>query len=66
MAKSLAFKSTLAMRTAKKCVLNSDNPGLAAGLAYEQKAWALLFSSEDQAEGMKAYLEKRRPVYTGK
>jgi enoyl-CoA hydratase len=65
-AKSLAFKSTLAMRTAKKCVFNSDNIGLAAGLAYEQKTWALLFSSEDQAEGMKAFLEKRKPVYTGK
>lgn len=66
MAKSLSRKSTGAMAAAKKCLLVSETTDLATGLAYEQKSWALLFAGEDQTEGMKAFLEKRRPVYTGK
>ncbi len=65
-AKALAYKSPLAMRTAKKCLANSENIDLPSGLAYEQKAWAFLFSGADQTEGMKAFLEKRKPVYTCK
>jgi enoyl-CoA hydratase len=64
--KSLAFKSTLAMRAAKKCLQNSENIDLPSGLAYEQKTWSFLFRSDDRTEGMKAFLEKRKPVYTGK
>ena len=65
-AKSLGRKSQGAMAAAKKCLLLSDTTDLATGLAYEQKAWAFLFGGEDQTEGMKAFLEKRRPEYTGK
>ncbi|NLB53726.1 MAG: enoyl-CoA hydratase/isomerase family protein [Syntrophomonadaceae bacterium] len=65
-AKSLSRKSKGAMAAAKKCLLISDTTDLATGLTYEQKAWAFLFAGEDQTEGMKAFLEKRRPVYTGK
>ncbi len=65
-AKSLGRKSKGAMAAAKKCLLLSDTTDLATGLAYEQKAWAFLFGGEDQTEGMKAFLEKRRPAYTGK
>jgi len=65
-AKSLAFKSPLAMRAAKKCVQKSKNTDLLTGLAYEQKSWAYLFSSEDQTEGMKSFIEKRKPNYCGK
>jgi len=66
LAKSLGHKSPGAMSAAKKCLLLSETTDLAAGLAYEQKAWAFLFCSEDQTEGMKAFLEKRRPQYQGK
>lgn len=66
LAKSLKYKSPLAMQAAKKCLALSDTTDLPAGLAYEQKAWSFLFCSEDQTEGMKAFLEKRRPVYSGK
>ena len=65
-AKSLGRKSKVAMAAAKKCLLLSDTTDLATGLAYEQKAWAFLFGGEDRAEGMKAFLEKRRPTYTEK
>lgn len=66
LAKSLKYKSPLAMQAAKKCLALSDTTDLPAGLAYEQKAWSFLFCSEDQTEGMKAFLEKRRPAYSGR
>lgn len=62
----LAAKSPMAIRTAKKCLANSENLDLASGLAYEQKAWAFLFAGADRKEGMKAFMEKRKPVYTCK
>lgn len=59
----LAEKSPLAIRTAKKCLVISENLNLASGLVYEQKAWAFLFAGTDRREGMQAFLEKRKPVY---
>jgi len=66
MAKSLSHKSPLAMAAAKKCLQWSETSDLPTGLAYEQKAWSFLFCSQDQTEGMKAFLEKRKPSFTGK
>lgn len=66
MAKSLSRKSPGAMAAAKRCLLLGETSDLATGLAYEQKAWSFLFCSEDQTEGMKAFLEKRKPVFQGK
>jgi enoyl-CoA hydratase len=63
LAERLAAKSPLALRAAKQCLNFSDSR--LEGLAYEQKAWALLFSGKDQKEGMKAFLEKRVPNFTG-
>ncbi|HPF20087.1 MAG TPA: enoyl-CoA hydratase-related protein [Syntrophomonas sp.] len=63
---SLAFKSPLALRAAKKCVELSENTDLPVGLSYEQKTWAFLFSCEDQSEGMQSFIEKRKPLYKGK
>lgn len=59
----LAAKSPMAIRTAKKCLANSENLDLVSGLAYEQKAWVFLFTGADRKEGMQAFLEKRKPVY---
>jgi len=66
LAKSLARKSPAALRTAKAAMNFAENNSLDAGLEHEQKIWALLFAGEDQTEGMKAFLEKRKPVYKGK
>lgn len=66
LASELAAKGAVAMSTAKKCMNHSENVDLPSGLAYEQKAWAFLFSTEDQKEGMEAFLEKRLPVFQGK
>jgi enoyl-CoA hydratase len=65
-AKSLGHKSPNAVSAAKKCLFLSETTDMPTGLAYEQKAWAFLFGTEDQTEGMKAFLEKRRPNYQGK
>jgi len=36
------------------------------GMQYERKNFYLLFASQDQKEGMNAFVEKRKPDYTGK
>jgi enoyl-CoA hydratase len=66
LAAKLAAKGTIAMRMAKKCINYGVSVDLPSGLLFEQKAWALLFSTEDQKEGMKAFMEKRKPQFTGK
>jgi len=62
----LAGKSPVAMKAAQKCINFGMNVDLPSGLTYEMKTWASLFSTEDQKEGMKAFLEKRKPVYKGR
>jgi enoyl-CoA hydratase len=59
----MAVKSPLAMKAAKRCVNYGLSVDLSSALSYEIKTWAALFSTEDQKEGMKAFLEKRNPVY---
>jgi enoyl-CoA hydratase len=66
LALELAKKSTIAMKAAKACMNYGVNVDLPSGLLYEQKTWSMLFSTEDQKEGMEAFLEKRKPQYTGK
>lgn len=66
MAKKLAKKSPLAIREAKNAVNNSMNTDIKAGCRAEQLAWSMLFSSEDQKEGMKAFLESRKAEFKGK
>ncbi|MEA1960656.1 MAG: enoyl-CoA hydratase-related protein [Bacillota bacterium] len=66
LARSLGRKSPAAIRTAKQAMNYAQNNSLSSGLVHEQKIWSMLFAGSDQTEGMKAFLEKRRPVYTGK
>jgi enoyl-CoA hydratase len=65
-AKKIAAKPQLAIKAAKEAVLKSANTGLDEGLDFERKSFYLLFASEDRTEGMKAFLEKRKPEFTGK
>lgn len=65
-AKALAYKSPMGVRCAKKCINISETSDMPTGLAYEQKTWAFLFAGTDREEGMKAFLEKRRPNFTCK
>lgn len=66
LASALAAKAPLAMKAAKECLIYGEDADLDSGLNYELKTWAGLFSTEDQKEGMKAFLEKRKPIYQGK
>jgi enoyl-CoA hydratase len=66
LAGKLASKGTIAMRMAKKCINYGMSVDLKSGLLFEQKIWAFLFSTEDQKEGMKAFVEKRKPQFKDK
>jgi enoyl-CoA hydratase/carnithine racemase len=65
-ARSLAAKSPLALAAAKEAVNRSLQGELTAGLDQETSDFADLFGSEDQREGMTAFVEKREPRFTGR
>ena len=65
-ANKIAAKPALAIKAAKEAVLKSANLPLDEGLDFERKSFWLLFASEDRSEGMKAFLEKRKPQFKGK
>jgi len=65
-AAEIAAAPPLAARAAKEAILRSFETTLGEGLASERKNFHLLFSTEDQKEGMRAFLDKRRPVWKGK
>ncbi len=62
-AKTIALRSAISMKAAKRSLNYGMNVNLPAGLAYESNTWASLFSTDDQKEGMKAFLERRKPVF---
>lgn len=66
LAEELSSKAPLALAAAKSCVNTGADPAFDAGLEYELREFTLLFASEDQKEGMRAFLEKRTPVYRGR
>jgi len=59
LADELARKPPLALAAAKAAVLNATDPAIDEGLDFERDLWARLFGTEDQREGMAAFLEKR-------
>jgi enoyl-CoA hydratase len=66
LAKEIASMSTLAVQMAKDAIMKSFDTTIETGLEYERKAFYLLFASEDMREGMKAFIEKRKPSWKGK
>jgi enoyl-CoA hydratase len=66
LAAEIAQLSPLAVKMAKESVLKAFDTTLEEGLHFERKNFYLLFASEDQKEGMLAFMEKRAPVFTGK
>lgn len=64
-AKLIAEKSPIAVRLAKESVNKAFETTLDEGLQYERKNFYLTFASEDQKEGMKAFVEKRKPIFKG-
>jgi enoyl-CoA hydratase len=66
LAGEIAQMSPIAAQLAKEAVNRAFETHLEEGLQFERKNFYLCFSSEDQKEGMKAFIEKRKPSYTGK
>jgi len=62
----IAKKGPLAVRLAKEAIDRGADLELADGLNIERELFSDLFASADRREGMKAFLEKRPPVFTGR
>jgi enoyl-CoA hydratase len=66
LARSLAAKSPLVLAAAKELINRTLQGDLDAALDDEAERFAQLFGSEDQTEGMRAFVEKREPRFTGR
>jgi enoyl-CoA hydratase len=64
--RELCDRPPLALRLAKESVLKAHEMGLSQGLEYERKLFYMLFATDDQREGMQAFVEKRQPVFAGR
>jgi len=65
LAGDIAALPPLAVMQIKEVLLAGQDASLETALMLERKAFQLLFASEDQKEGMRAFLDKRQPTYTG-
>ena len=65
-ANRISEKSPVALRLAKEAVKLASRSNLDEGLRREVDLFALCFSSEDKDEGVRAFLEKRKPAFKGK
>lgn len=64
-ASTIASLPPLAIMHIKEAVLFGQDASLDTAMALERKAFQLLFSTSDQKEGMRAFLEKRKPDFRG-
>ncbi|MDD4975326.1 MAG: enoyl-CoA hydratase-related protein [Bacteriovorax sp.] len=65
LAKTISDRAPVAVRLAKEAVNKSFEMSLKDGMDFERRNFYLTFSSADQKEGMKAFMEKRSPNYKG-
>jgi enoyl-CoA hydratase len=65
MARAIAALPPVAVQQAKEAVIFGADASLPAALALERKALQLTFATADKTEGMKAFLEKRKPEFKG-
>ena len=66
LAKRLAKQPPLSLRLIKDSINKAVDYSLYEGMQYERKNFYLLFSSQDQKEGMQAFIEKRKAEFKGK
>lgn len=66
MAKRFVARGAVALRLAKSSVNEGLRMDLEAGLQYEHRCFSLLFATEDQKEGMRAFIEKRPAKFQGR
>lgn len=65
-AAEIATKSPVAIKLAKMAINKAFEMGLSDGLDFERELFYMLFASEDAKEGMKAFMDKRKPEFKGK
>ena len=66
LAEKIAEKAPIALQLSKEAVKFASRSNLDEGLRREVDLFAICFSTEDKKEGVNAFLEKRKPVFTGK
>jgi enoyl-CoA hydratase len=66
LAAEIAARAPVAIRLAKEAVNAAFESDLHTGLAYERRLFYTLFATEDQKEGMEAFIAKRKPQWKGK
>jgi enoyl-CoA hydratase len=66
LARRIAAQPPVAVRLAKDAVLKAQDLSIEEGLDYERRVFYLLFATEDQKEGMAAFIEKRPPQWKGR
>jgi enoyl-CoA hydratase len=66
LATKISEKSPVALRMAKEAVKTAARSNLSEGLQREVDLFALCFASEDKEEGVRAFLEKRKPNFVGR
>ena len=64
--REIAAKPPVAVRLIKDAILKSFDTTIEGGLEFERKNFYLLFASEDQKEGMQAFVEKRKAEWKGR
>jgi len=64
-AKTISNRAPVAVKLAKEAVNMAFESSLKDGMEFERRNFYLTFSSKDQKEGMKAFMEKREPKYEG-
>ena len=65
LASTIAEKSPIAVQMAKESVLKAYEMPLQEALFFERKNFYMLFATEDQKEGMQAFIEKRKATFKG-
>jgi enoyl-CoA hydratase len=66
LAANIASKSPLTLRVAKEAIRASQRMPVEEGLLYERDLFCLCFSTEDKAEGVEAFLQKRQASWKGR
>ena len=61
----IASRPPIAARLAKQAVLAAEETAMGAGLEQERRLYELAMATEDRVEGMRAFLEKRKPEFKG-
>lgn len=66
LARTIASKPPIAVQLATELVDAAQSMPLETGLLYERRVFSLLFATEDEREGVDAFVAKRKPIFRGR